>query len=231
VKFAVSTNAGRTYSFQIPVWLIAAMAVLALFWQPVTAWASDRFDDVPSSNTFHDDIAWMADNGVTVGCNPPANDRFCPDDSVTRGQMAAFMRRLDTKNVFLRPGDQAVDSDKVDGLDVGCPSGTSLVTGVCIETSLRSGESVFDAMRICGNANRRLATAAELGAYRGAGNSLNTTLDGEWTSVIHNDGTSFRVLTVNDSSFGEVAIKTVSTVAPRPFRCVTGPVGQAPDLG
>jgi hypothetical protein len=30
---------------------------------------------------------------VTLGCNPPANDKFCPDDKVTRGQMAAFLTR------------------------------------------------------------------------------------------------------------------------------------------
>jgi hypothetical protein len=31
--------------------------------------------------------------GVTLGCNPPQNNRFCPDDYVTRGQMAAFLKR------------------------------------------------------------------------------------------------------------------------------------------
>ena len=38
--------------------------------------------------------AWLADNGVTLGCNPPANDQFCPGDNVRRETMAAFMRRL-----------------------------------------------------------------------------------------------------------------------------------------
>jgi len=28
-----------------------------------------------------------------MGCNPPTNDRFCPNDYVTRGQMAAFLAR------------------------------------------------------------------------------------------------------------------------------------------
>ncbi len=31
--------------------------------------------------------------GITAGCNPPLNDRFCPSDDITRGQMAAFLRR------------------------------------------------------------------------------------------------------------------------------------------
>lgn len=30
----------------------------------------------------------------TRGCNPPVNDQFCPEDAVTREQMAAFMHRL-----------------------------------------------------------------------------------------------------------------------------------------
>ena len=31
--------------------------------------------------------------GVTKGCNPPANDQFCPDRTITRGEMAAFLYR------------------------------------------------------------------------------------------------------------------------------------------
>jgi len=31
--------------------------------------------------------------GITQGCNPPVNDRFCPELIVTRGQMAAFLTR------------------------------------------------------------------------------------------------------------------------------------------
>ena len=55
--------------------------------------AGHRVNDVPSSHTFHDDISWLADEGITRGCNPPANDEYCPDEDVTRGQMAAFIRR------------------------------------------------------------------------------------------------------------------------------------------
>ena len=39
------------------------------------------------------DTPKLANAGVTRGCNPPRNDRFCPDDYVTRGQMAAFLVR------------------------------------------------------------------------------------------------------------------------------------------
>jgi len=52
-----------------------------------------RFIDVPFAHTFYGDVEWLAAEGVTRGCNPPANDMFCPDASVTRGQMAAFLHR------------------------------------------------------------------------------------------------------------------------------------------
>ena len=38
-------------------------------------------------------IEAIADAGITLGCNPPTNDRYCPSDRVTRGQMAAFLVR------------------------------------------------------------------------------------------------------------------------------------------
>ncbi len=56
--------------------------------------ASHTFDDVADSNVFHSDIDWLAANGVTKGCNPPHNTKFCPSNPVTREQMAAFMHRL-----------------------------------------------------------------------------------------------------------------------------------------
>lgn len=53
---------------------------------------SGRFVDVAGS-VFEADVSELARLGVTRGCNPPANDRFCPDAPVTRGQMAAFLVR------------------------------------------------------------------------------------------------------------------------------------------
>ncbi len=58
---------------------------------PATAQVSP-FDDTGGS-VHAADIALIAEWGITTGCNPPANDLFCPRDNVTRGQMAAFMRR------------------------------------------------------------------------------------------------------------------------------------------
>jgi len=45
------------------------------------------------TSIFESDIDKLATAGVTYGCNPPANDEFCPNQFVTRGQMAAFLYR------------------------------------------------------------------------------------------------------------------------------------------
>jgi hypothetical protein len=51
-----------------------------------------EFNDIAGS-VFVDAINKLATAGITKGCNPPANDRFCPRDPVTREQMAAFLQR------------------------------------------------------------------------------------------------------------------------------------------
>ncbi|MDJ0954152.1 MAG: hypothetical protein QNJ81_10775 [Acidimicrobiia bacterium] len=51
------------------------------------------------TSIFEADIEWLASAGVTLGCNPPANDNYCPNEPVTRGQMAAFMHRLAVNQV------------------------------------------------------------------------------------------------------------------------------------
>ena len=52
----------------------------------------DLFTDDDGS-IFEADIDKLATAGVTAGCNPPTNDRYCPNNPVTRGQMAAFLVR------------------------------------------------------------------------------------------------------------------------------------------
>ncbi|MPZ54600.1 MAG: hypothetical protein GEU79_18055 [Acidimicrobiia bacterium] len=79
--------------------LILMLMVAVLVLSPLAAWAGDRFADVPDDNIFHDDISWLADSGVTIGCNPPENTYFCPKETVTREQMAAFLRRLGENQV------------------------------------------------------------------------------------------------------------------------------------
>lgn len=57
--------------------------------------------DTPFEGTFRDDdfsvhqgdIDKIAAAEITMGCNPPENDRYCPTRKITRGEMAAFLRR------------------------------------------------------------------------------------------------------------------------------------------
>jgi hypothetical protein len=49
------------------------------------------YDDENSVQQANIDKIYQA--GITRGCNPPANNRYCPDDPVSRGAMAAFIKR------------------------------------------------------------------------------------------------------------------------------------------
>jgi LmbE family N-acetylglucosaminyl deacetylase len=82
------------------------------------------------SSAFLSDIIWLADAGITRGCNPPTNDRFCPNDYVTRGQMAAFLVRflgltdIGGGDLFLDDDGLVFESDidklAVGGITLGC---------------------------------------------------------------------------------------------------------------
>lgn len=54
---------------------------------PLTA-----FSDI-DGHLFENAIVWLEAQGITSGCNPPANTLFCPNQEVTRGQMAVFLSR------------------------------------------------------------------------------------------------------------------------------------------
>lgn len=61
------------------------------------AWRGIFRDD--DDSVFEHHIDWLATAGITRGCNPPVNDQFCPSDTVTREQMAAFLvRALDLED-------------------------------------------------------------------------------------------------------------------------------------
>jgi hypothetical protein len=93
------------------------------------ATGTDHFSDDDGS-VFEGDINRLAEAGVTLGCNPPTNDRFCPDSTVTRGQMAAFLVRAfhytddgggnlftdDDSSVF----ENEIDRLKTAGVTAGC---------------------------------------------------------------------------------------------------------------
>jgi hypothetical protein len=56
---------------------------------------ADTFVD-DNESIIEDSIETLAAANITRGCNPPANDRFCPAATLNRGQMAAFLHRAGT---------------------------------------------------------------------------------------------------------------------------------------
>ena len=114
---------------------IGFLLVLALLLIPATALAGHQFTDAPNSNIFHNDISWLADKGITKGCNPPANTRFCPKNNVTREQMAAFMHRAE-KQLGTRYGG-AFETDTV------LPNGTNNRIATTYMTAPSSGGAII----------------------------------------------------------------------------------------
>jgi hypothetical protein len=55
--------------------------------------AQQRFLDVFPASVFYPFVDQMAVRAITVGCNPPTSNLYCPTDVVTREQMAAFLVR------------------------------------------------------------------------------------------------------------------------------------------
>ena len=49
------------------------------------------FRDVDPGSAHADAIDWLSDTGVTVGCE---TDAYCPDEEVSRAQLASFLQRL-----------------------------------------------------------------------------------------------------------------------------------------
>jgi subtilisin family serine protease len=77
------------------------------------------FEDVVPGSTFANDIGKLATAGITKGCNPPVNDRFCPKDAVTRETMAAFLVRALELTENTHPGFRDVSSGNIFAHDIG----------------------------------------------------------------------------------------------------------------
>lgn len=94
--------------------------------------------ELPPGGTFADDdgtvhegnIEAIAARGITRGCNPPANDSFCPNDAVTRGQMAAFLDRAFGFGLYPPTIDYFVeDNDSVFEADINAIAGAGVTKG------------------------------------------------------------------------------------------------------
>lgn len=179
--------------------LVVASVVAVIVTVPVLVYASHQFDDVPQSNTFHGDIAWLADNGITRGCNPPANTEFCPDDAVTRGQMAAFMRRF--HNTFIAGSSGAVGLGSTGRSDGDSPSaGDGVVDGLVLNLEIpQAGALVVSASLDLENTMEADVFSCGLNT----GGAVDTAQTDSW-----------RVVDLSSDSYGTCSTDTALSVSP-----------------
>ena len=90
-------------------WLRRALPILitAAVVAPATAYA---FNDVPSDSPHKDGIAYVDSANITHGCDNQGN--YCPDNPVTRAQMATFLYRASGNDPATAP---SVNAAKVGG--------------------------------------------------------------------------------------------------------------------
>ena len=93
------------------------MAAFLRRYLDLPASSTNHFTD-DNGSTFEGDINSLADAGITKGCNPPANTRFCPDDNLTRAEMAAFIVRAFDLEAGAHPGFQDVSASNTFHADI-----------------------------------------------------------------------------------------------------------------
>jgi uncharacterized protein DUF1800/S-layer family protein len=116
------------------------------------------FADVAVNNTFYTEISNIAYRGITVGCG---GGNYCPNDSVTRAQMAAFIMRSLGEFDPPPPAQQRfndvppdnpfyafIDRLAVLGITVGCGGGNycpnDFVTRAQMAAFIMRGVGIFD---------------------------------------------------------------------------------------
>jgi hypothetical protein len=71
-----------------PAFLVAILAALV----PLSLLAANPFTDLNPGSVHNDNIEAIYNAGLTKGCDP--DREYCPNDNVTREQMASFLARL-----------------------------------------------------------------------------------------------------------------------------------------
>jgi hypothetical protein len=118
---------------------MASFVARAFALPPATA---DHFDDDEAS-PHEEDVNRIQESGITLGCGPR---RFCPDDTLTREQMASILARaLDlppsTSDRFV-DDDGSIHEEDINRLaDAGLTTGCS-ATAFCGSADIRRGEMI-----------------------------------------------------------------------------------------
>ncbi len=155
-----------------PLALLAFFLIAALFTQEAEGITLDGYFSDDNGHLFENDIDSIAAAGITKGCNPPANTRFCPNDNVTRGEMAAFLRRaleLPSSGIQTIPvGHHDAMICSKDG------ERCSLTVDLSASRQYRVQEGIFQVMP---------ANTQEMNAFNAANTRFGLTLDGASLSI------------------------------------------------
>jgi len=110
---------------------VRLILVISSIMLPATALPA-MADELPPGGTFWDDdgtveegyIEAIKATGITQGCNPPINDLFCPERTLTRGEMATvFVRALDLPASSTHPFTDTADSVHVNSINALAAAG------------------------------------------------------------------------------------------------------------
>lgn len=202
-------------------------AFVGLLAFPIGVIASHQFTDVPDAYQFHNDIDAVKDAGVTSGCLD--GTKYCPEDFVTRGQMAAFMNRLGALAADKTPvvnAKTSLSSNSTDGWSIGCPANTDLAGGLCFDEATRgTATSALNASDLCADLGSsilgrgqvwKLPTALELRSAEVNGDIVISAE--EWTSTFYFNGT-FRAVSYNGTVLADNAYTD-----DLPYRCAALPL-------
>ncbi len=123
---------------------------------PVVVAVGTFIDDDDSVHQANIEI--IAELGITKGCNPPDNDKYCPQNDITRGQIAAFIRRMldlpaSTMDAFTDDGESIFEDDinavTEAGIGFGCTD-----TDFCPDEPLHRDEMAEFLVRAFGYSDR-----------------------------------------------------------------------------
>lgn len=116
----------------------AVGAVLVLL--PGIAVAVNGFSDVPAGYVHKPGIDYVASTGITAGCED--GSKYCPNDDLTRGQMATFMFRASGKAPGIAPSVNAATVGGQSASDIAAMAVDA--TGfVPINAAMNFGEDVL----------------------------------------------------------------------------------------
>ncbi len=73
--------------------VLTSLVAFLVFATAAPAAAAGGFGDVEDGSYYTDAVSWMVDQGITTGVEPGC---FGPNENVSRGQIAAFLYRLDS---------------------------------------------------------------------------------------------------------------------------------------